>query len=627
MATDPRELIRKAIKAGDTAEVTRLVDKHIDFLNDLPRDDAFGFFEEVRAAGPEFARAYQSGAAGGSEDPTLLNTIFGDPESRVEGGFGPLGGSRAVIKDVATGATKTVQVAPSLLEKAGPLLRKAIQTLFKRKLLIGGAIAAPFGVAAFQGLEEGIAGQSPQSPQAPGSSGPTGTQFQSRGNLPLNVRLQQQARSGQVPTPETPFPEPDPGFAMMIIDHDGSITGTPGSVALVNSKEIGVSADPQVTGFLQGQPDLSPDLLSFALASGIDVSGIQGPARGPLQGRDVRQVLFPESLGNIGVDVPFQIRPTQGTRALTGETIRPTTVSGTQAPISALTGSVEQERRLFTTPSPQEGVDVPAGAQLSPRIFATFQGRTLLEWASVAAQRHNIPLSILYGVIDHESGWNHKAVGDNGNSRGLAQIFQPAWPGIHPNQAFNPIFALEWTAQKLRERFNQFGRWDAAVAAHNSPAAAQHLTNTGSFQNKKSASYVTDVMKRANRSGLASYLFDEGDFTEVSGTGPSFTPFQTPDPAQSREYISGVYQELLGRKPTDNELTAGVEKINTLARSSYNANLRQAKGGESTAVDVQAQFEESVKGLGEFQFHEEVTQQRSFTDYAAGIARLLQEGV
>ena len=166
------------------------------------------------------------------------------------------------------------------------------------------------------------------------------------------------------------------------------------------------------------------------------------------------------------------------------------------------------------------------------------------------------------------------------------------------------------------------------MAAHNSPQAAQHLAKTGKFFNDKSAGYVSDIMQRANRSGLAAYLFDEGEFTETTAsTGPSFTPFQAPDPAQSREYIDEVYNQLLGRAPTEEELKTGTNKILELSRSAYAANLRQAKGSESEAVDVGAQFSEGIRDKGEFGIHEDVVEQRSFTDYAAGIARMLQQGV
>ena len=44
-------------------------------------------------------------------------------------------------------------------------------------------------------------------------------------------------------------------------------------------------------------------------------------------------------------------------------------------------------------------------------------------------------------------------------------------------------------------------------------------------------------------------------------------------------------------------------------------------------MDIAAQFQQEIKGTGEFAFHETVGQTNKFTDYAASIARLLQQGV
>jgi hypothetical protein len=47
-------------------------------------------------------------------------------------------------------------------------------------------------------------------------------------------------------------------------------------------------------------------------------------------------------------------------------------------------------------------------------------------------------------VINCESRWNTKAVGDGGESYGLVQIHIPAHPHITPEQAMDPEFAINF---------------------------------------------------------------------------------------------------------------------------------------------------------------------------------------
>jgi hypothetical protein len=60
-------------------------------------------------------------------------------------------------------------------------------------------------------------------------------------------------------------------------------------------------------------------------------------------------------------------------------------------------------------------------------------------------------------VIKCESGWNPKAIGDNGRSFGLVQIHLPAHPDISKAQALNPTFAINFIVDEFK-RGNQW-KW------------------------------------------------------------------------------------------------------------------------------------------------------------------------
>ncbi len=418
------------------------------------------------------------------------------------------------------------------------------------------------------------------------------------------------------------FPENLPtGFNILLVDHSGDITGTPGAVVVVSPKDLGLpfegAGGDALQGF-QGAGNL-PSLGGDARVIFEDVFSNSVEALGA-DDFNVLQAIFPQGVGDLTIQAPFQITPGQQ---------RGTSRPGLRRDESfSSAAQVRQDEANFNQPIPTP-VKGLAGAELAPRGFNIFNGKTLLEWTSIAAQQNGVPVNLLYALINHESGYNPNATGAVGE-RGLAQINPPSFPNVSGSQAYHPVFALNFAAQKLRQRFNQYGRWDAAVAAHNSPVAAEFLARTGKWKTAKSKSYTQAILGKANRSGLSDAIFDDGSFgsgPETASVGPTFAPFQVPDPAQSREFIEATYQDLLGRDPNEDEYVAGVKKIAALARQSYSSELRIAQGSESQAVDVGAQFVQDVKAGGEFAFHETVGQTNKFTDYAASIARLLQQGV
>lgn len=54
-----------------------------------------------------------------------------------------------------------------------------------------------------------------------------------------------------------------------------------------------------------------------------------------------------------------------------------------------------------------------------------------------------------------ESSWDTDAVGDGGDSRGIAQIHRPSHPDITDEQALDPYWSIEWMAQE----FSKGNQW------------------------------------------------------------------------------------------------------------------------------------------------------------------------
>lgn len=640
-----RDLINQGVRGKELRDALTEVLEAVQ-EGDIPEDEFTSFVQNEVQGDPEvsdqYSNAQENLRAGFGVESALIGGALG-AQALSSTGLRLLGGSPEILSGGAAGASAASQAA-----KASPLLKKAAQIIFGKSakgfLTRAGLVG---GIAAFQGLEDErppgeqfgqpSGDQSDGQTRRPPSLGQPGSPFTVSPTGPNATETE-----GQIQTPAS-----QSGFNVMVIDHDGSLTGTPGAVAVVSSAEMGLTPDPDLQSFLaEQQLAQTGETLSVSqMMSTYFESGQAAQAAAGSQ-QEIRQVLFPESMGQVTVDVPFEVSPTTPTQRLpSGEIISPERQRSERIGVPE---SVRPDQPGLiptspgfgdlpggptrVTPDPQQ---VPGGAQLAPRIFREHRGRTLMEWAQLAAQRHEVPLNILYGIIDHESNWLASAQGDHDDqgrpqSFGLGQIYLPAWGNISRAQALNPVFNLNFTAQKLRERFNKYGRWDAAVAAHNHPVAADHLAKTGKFMTDKSAAYVGSVIDKANRSGLATHLFEDPSATPVAdtgSTGPDVPAFQAPDPAQSREFVRAQYEELLGREPNEDELKKGVDKINRLARSAYSANVRNLKGAESQEVDIEAQFTEDIRESGEFAFHEEVGQTNDFTDFAASVARLMQQGV
>jgi len=80
----------------------------------------------------------------------------------------------------------------------------------------------------------------------------------------------------------------------------------------------------------------------------------------------------------------------------------------------------------------------------------TFTKEELKDIAKNIAIEHNVSYEVMDTVVECESRWNPDAIGDNGNSYGLVQIFMPIWKDeITIEQATEPYFSLHFLGDKL----------------------------------------------------------------------------------------------------------------------------------------------------------------------------------
>jgi soluble lytic murein transglycosylase-like protein len=67
------------------------------------------------------------------------------------------------------------------------------------------------------------------------------------------------------------------------------------------------------------------------------------------------------------------------------------------------------------------------------------------------ANQYGVNSQLMRDVVFCESGLNPNAVGDNGHSRGLVQIYDDYHPTISHEQAFDPDFALNFLAREMSQ--------------------------------------------------------------------------------------------------------------------------------------------------------------------------------
>lgn len=67
------------------------------------------------------------------------------------------------------------------------------------------------------------------------------------------------------------------------------------------------------------------------------------------------------------------------------------------------------------------------------------------------ANQYGVNSQLMRDVVFCESGFNPNAIGDNGHSRGLVQIYDDYHPTISHEQAFDPDFALNFLAREMSQ--------------------------------------------------------------------------------------------------------------------------------------------------------------------------------
>jgi soluble lytic murein transglycosylase-like protein len=274
---------------------------------------------------------------------------------------------------------------------------------------------------------------------------------------------------------------------------------------------------------------------------------------------------------------------------------------------------------------------IPPGGQLNPRAFTKYKDKTILALISETAEMYDVPVELLYGLINAESGFVTNAMTPDGTRVGLAQIDLLRYPHISMAQATNPLFAVRWAGRELRMNANKYGGWEGAIASQVDPTEAEFLARTGQFNNPGTKVFVEDIYGYANSSGIGRYMFDPDKIAKTAsrgggggGGGVKLPAYQAPDPNALAQIARSTYKDMMGREPTEEEAAASAARLNELFKEKYNSDIARIQGKSSTAVDPQASYEEGIRGLGEFEFREESRGTKDMMDFMGSIVSIMQ---
>ncbi len=115
-----------------------------------------------------------------------------------------------------------------------------------------------------------------------------------------------------------------------------------------------------------------------------------------------------------------------------------------------------------------------ATEEVTVRLYNKFYPRKYVALVELAAERWDVPESVIYGVIHTESGFDETAV-SHANAVGLMQLTADTYDWIYflrreecdRSTIMMPAYNIDAGVYLLSWLYEQYGRWDTVYAAYN----------------------------------------------------------------------------------------------------------------------------------------------------------------
>jgi hypothetical protein len=112
--------------------------------------------------------------------------------------------------------------------------------------------------------------------------------------------------------------------------------------------------------------------------------------------------------------------------------------------------SIPSTTHIVNTPI-EVAVERPVVRQVKRIYVAPTPTPQQIELINKIADEYNVSAEVMTKVIACESGFNERALGDGGYSRGLVQIHKKYHPNVTDEMAYDPEFAITFLAEKLSQ--------------------------------------------------------------------------------------------------------------------------------------------------------------------------------
>jgi hypothetical protein len=96
--------------------------------------------------------------------------------------------------------------------------------------------------------------------------------------------------------------------------------------------------------------------------------------------------------------------------------------------------------------APLPEVEVKKEPVVEKKDFTVDEIKSMVDYY---ADKYEVSRDTMHKVVNCESSYNYKAVGDGGKSFGLSQIHSPSHPSITYKQSIDPNFALDFMASNI----------------------------------------------------------------------------------------------------------------------------------------------------------------------------------
>lgn len=149
-----------------------------------------------------------------------------------------------------------------------------------------------------------------------------------------------------------------------------------------------------------------------------------------------------------------------------------------------------------------------------------------IEHAYKMAEKYNVPVDMLFAVMQQESGRNPNVGDSPAGARGLMQLIAPTAKELGVDRD-DPLQNIEGGAKYLAEGYKKYGSWELSLAHYNAgPGALEKYKKGGKYNippYNETINYVENVMR----------MYESKTFT------PSLTPpvkEETPTPTRKTPY-------------------------------------------------------------------------------------------